>query len=490
MNFLPSFFVFIVTAYASFGINSFARSETLPVSSIVLSDSLKTIVQDSLSIDSLLHASNSEQVVTDTSFHDFGTEYNNFLDKADRAYKIGLFKRAIRLYREALIINPQSLYIKYRLKEIEQQRANQRNFIFYFNFDKPDILVKSITFFTLYFAVSLFVVLVVILIHRQQMQKDENRKQVLREKYQQYLVDYLFTTANENDKEILDEIKKISFSNYSRKLLIDQMIDLSINLTGDVKEKLRELYFSLELDKDSIKKAFSPKWHIKVKGFRELAFMNLHDANEEIIRCLLSNNDVLRMEAQLAMVRLNVEDPFGFLDHLDKPFTLWEQLTIYETIMFHNLQIPQFDRWLFSRNKSVVLFAIRMIDIFKQREAYHNLFWMLVNEDPEIRSETIKVIGNLKIKDALSHLKRLYKNETYENCLEIVRAMAKMPDQSVLNFFKLVIDKEDDVQLQIAATIAINNMGELGKRTLEKLMDSDYKNYKIIIKHVLDKRIS
>jgi hypothetical protein len=100
------------------------------------------------------------------------------------------------------------------------------------------------------------------------------------------------------------------------------------------------------------------------------------------------------------------------------------------------------------------------------------------------------VIGNLKIKDALSHLKRLYKNETYENCLEIVRAMAKMPDQSVLNFFKLVIDKEDDVQLQIAATIAINNMGELGKRTLEKLMDSDYKNYKIIIKHVLDKRIS
>jgi hypothetical protein len=218
--------------------------------------------------------------------------------------------------------------------------------------------------------------------------------------------------------------------------------------------------------------------------------MNIHDANDEIMRCLLSSNDVLRMESQLAMVRLNIENPFGFLDQLDKSFTLWEQLTVYETIMFHNLQIPQFDRWLFSRNKSVVIFAIRMIDIFKQREAYHNLFWMLVNEDVEIRKEVIKVIGNLKIKEALPHLKRLYKNETYENCLEIVRAMGKMADESVLNFFKLVLDKEEEVQLQIAATIAINNMGELGKKTLEKLMDSDYKNYQIIIKHVLDKRIS
>jgi hypothetical protein len=138
----------------------------------------------------------------------------------------------------------------------------------------------------------------------------------------------------------------------------------------------------------------------------------------------------------------------------------------------------------------VVQFAIYMIDIFKQREAYPNLFWLLVNDDTELRRMTIHTIGNLKIKEAMPHLKRLYKNETYENCLEIIRAISKMPDESVLNFLKLVIDKEDDVQLQIEAAMAIHNIGEAGKKSLQKLMDSDYKNYQIIIKHVLDKRIA
>jgi hypothetical protein len=314
------------------------------------------------------------------------------------------------------------------------------------------------------------------------------RKQKHREIYQGLLVDYLF--AQDNMDNIPVELKNISSSSFSRTIVIDQMIDLSINLMGTAKEKLRHLFLALNLHKDSIKKTYSRKWHIKIKGFRELAFMDITEANEQIIKCLGSKNEILRMESQLALVRLNHGDSFGFLDHLEKPFTIWEQLNVYETIMFHNLPIPQFDRWLYSKNRTIVLFALRMIDVFKQRDAYSTLFWLLVNEDPEIRNLTIHTIGNLKIKEALPHLKRLYKSENYVNCLAIIRAIGKMPDDSVLNFLKLVIDKEEDVQLQIDSTMAINNMGESGQLALEKLMQSDYKNYQIIIKHVLDKRIN
>jgi hypothetical protein len=334
----------------------------------------------------------------------------------------------------------------------------------------------------------MLVVLLFILFNRNLMKVIEQRKQALREQYQGQLVDYLFSTNNV--QVIPAEMGRIATSAFNRKILIDQMIDLSINLMGDAKDKLRMLFLALKLDKDSIKKAYNIKWHIKIKGFRELAFMNITEANNQIIRCLQSKNDILRMESQLALVRLNHTDSFGFLDHLEKPFTIWEQLTVYETIMFHNLPIPQFDRWLYSKNNTIVLFALRMIDIFKQRETYPTLFWLLVNEDPEIRILTIQTIGNLKIKEALPHLTRLYKNEIYPNCLAIVQAIGKMPDESVLNFLKLVIDKEEDVQLQIEAAMAINNMGIPGQQALEKLMQSDYKNYQIIIKHVLDKRIT
>ena len=64
-----------------------------------------------------------------------------------------------------------------------------------------------------------------------------------------------------------------------------------------------------------------------------------------------------------------------------------------------------------------------------------------------------------------------------------------MPDVSMMGFLKLVLDKEDDVQLQIEATKAIRNNGEEGVKALIKIMESEYKNYSIIIKHVLDKRI-
>jgi hypothetical protein len=413
-------------------------------------------------------------------------EYERLLDKADRAFTFGFLKRAEKFYNRAAQINPYSVYIKYRLQEIQKRTDSFGSFILYFNFDKPDLLIRSLIFFIIFCITSMLMVLVIILFNRGRMERIEHVKQILREKYQSLLVDYLFSS----DLTIAGELGRIANSSFNRKILIDQMIDLSINLTGDAKGKLRDLFLDLKLDKDSIRKAYSHKWHVKIKGFRELAFMNITDANDEIIRCLGSKNEILRMEAQLSLVRLNHDNPFDFLSHLEKPFTLWEQLTVYETITFHNLAIPQFEKWLYSKNKTVVLFALRMIDIFKQREAYQTLFWLLVNEDPEIRNMTIKTIGNLKIKESLPHLKRLYKSEIYPNYLAIVQAMSKMPDESVLNFLKLVIDKEEDVQLQVEAAVAINNMGHVGQQTLKKLMDSDYKNYQIIIKHVLDKRIN
>ena len=84
-------------------------------------------------------------------------------------------------------------------------------------------------------------------------------------------------------------------------------------------------------------------------------------------------------------------------------------------------------------------------------------------------------------------MKRMYKYQDYNNCLEIVKSMGKMPDTSMMGFLKLV-DKEDDVQLQIEATKAIENNGRRGS-TLVKVMKSEYKNYNIIVRHVLDRRI-
>ncbi|MGB8491815.1 MAG: HEAT repeat domain-containing protein [Bacteroidales bacterium] len=350
-------------------------------------------------------------------------------------------------------------------------------------FGKSFALVNALIITIMISIATMIILLGVILLNRARMEKEENLKQYLAETYQSMIIDYLFSDTRP------DQFRRIASDTYRRQALIDQMIDVSINLKGDAEEKLCGLYLYLGLDRDSIKRANDFRWHKKIKGFRELAFMNIKDANDAVYKALNSSNEILRMEAQIALVRLTDEDPFGFLFHLKRPFSLWEQITLHELIIQHDLPVPEFKKWLRATNPSVVMFALRMIKEFRQKNAEDEVRDTLDHPSPEVRRLAVQVAGDLEMRSTLESMKRMYKSQDYNTCIEIIRAMAKMPDVALMGFLRLVLDKEDDVQLQIEATKAIENNGEEGVRTLVKLMKSEYKNYNIIVRHVLDRRI-
>jgi hypothetical protein len=350
-------------------------------------------------------------------------------------------------------------------------------------FGKSVALVNALIFTIIASIVTMIALLIVILLNRTRMEKEARLRQYLLEQYQLLIIDYLF--GNEGP----EAFRKIASDRFRRQVLVDQMIDVSVNLKGDTQEKLMKLYRDLELDRDSIERARSRKWHLKVKGFRELAFMGIRDANDEMYRVLNSRNEILRMEAQIALVRLSDTDPFEFLSQMKRPFSLWEQITLHDLIIQHDIPIPEFQRWLSSPNPTVVMFALRMIREFKQKDSEPELRKVLLHRDPRVGKLAVEVAGDLDMRTTLDTMKRMYKYQDYNNCLEIVRSMGKMPDINMMGFLKLVLDKEDDVQLQIEAVKAIENMGEEGVKTLVKVMKSEYKNYNIIVRHVLDRRI-
>jgi hypothetical protein len=347
------------------------------------------------------------------------------------------------------------------------------------SFGLVNLLIAVIIFST----ATMIILLIFILMNRNRMEREERLKQYLMEKYQGLIIDYLFGETQPSQFEI------IASDEFGRQVLVDQMIDVSVNLKGDAEEKLQKLYIQLELDRDSVRKATSNQWHKKIKGFRELAFMNIRDANDAIYEALNSHNEILRMEAQIALVRLSDDNPFEFLHHLERPFSLWEQITLHELLVQHEMTVPDFRQWLGSPNETIVMFALRMVREFRQVEAEPDVVNALRHHDSRVRNLAISVSGILNFRTALEPMKRMYKNEDINNCLEILRSMGRMPDESMMSFLKLVLDKEDDVQLQIEATKAIENMGEEGVKALVKLMKSEYKNYSIIIRHVLDRRI-
>jgi len=374
---------------------------------------------------------------------------------------------------KASIIFPYASFIKGDGSWIKRIKYSEKSLLL------VDFLIAAI----LISIVTMIILLIIILLNRKSMEKEESVHQYLLEKYQSLIINYLFGSGTP------EEFRSIASDTYSRQVLIDQMIDVSINLKGKEIEKLFGLYRLLGLDKDSIKKAHSRQWHKKVKGIRELAYMNIKDANAVIYRALNSSNEILRMEAQIALVRLNEDNPFDFLSHLTTHFSLWEQITLHELIIHHNIPHPSFQMWLTSPNPTIVTFALRMIREFKQKESEESVVETLFHPDPSVRLLAVEVAGDLDMHSTLGTMKHMYKYQEYKICLEIIKSMGKMPDASMIGFLKLVLDKEDDVQLQIEATKAIRNNGEVGEKALIKIMESEYKNYSIIIKHVLDKRI-
>jgi hypothetical protein len=335
---------------------------------------------------------------------------------------------------------------------------------------------------------TMTVILVFVLILRTKRNRDSKKIFALKSDYQTSLINYLYEEANRETE--FEKIKQIATNAFCKNVLIEEMIDLSINLSGEPKRILRNLYISLGLHDDSIQKAYSSQWHIKIKGFRELAFMDIHDANVEIKKCLNSSNPILRMESQLALVRLNEEDPFHFLDYIKEHFTVWEQMNVYETIIYHNLPIPDFSRWLNSENKSIIIFSLRMIKLFKQDQCIPEILKLFEYPDEDVRNELYITMGAFPTIDVRKALKNQFLIESYENQLAIVKSLTKYGDKQDIEFYKRIIEEHEDVYIQIEAAKGIRKAGSTGKLELQKLVESDdYRNYQIIIKHVLDERL-
>ncbi len=356
-------------------------------------------------------------------------------------------------------------------------------------FDKSPLLVTILYIVILYSIVTLITLLIIILLNRKRLQREQILNEYLLERYQLLLMNYLFD--EEHQELAFLELNEVADNRVSRQVLINQMIDLSVNLKGEIKEEIQKLYLRLGLKRDSLEKAYSRKWHQNVKGFRELAFMNIREANDQILKCVNANNEILRMEAQIAMVRLADENPYEFLDVLEKPLSLLEQVTLHELQIQHDLKVPEFKQWFGSDNISVVMFSLEMVAWYKQRGAGKEILGLFEHEDDQVRNTSYKACGEIGLKMAFPAMIKRYPEEIFNNKLEILQAFSKVPDERYLKFLKSVLDTEEDVQLQIEATKAMENTGEPGISMLIKLMKSksEYKNYQIIIRHVLDGRI-
>lgn len=244
----------------------------------------------------------------------------------------------------------------------------------------------------------------------------------------------------------------------NRQFTINQLISTRKNLTGGAAMNISRLYEQLDLKKDSLAKFHDKRWYKKARGIYELYMMNEVDMKDKIAVYTNSENVNIRTEAQTALITFSGFDGLDFLDTLTYPLTDWQQLKILEQLKALTPQDMQgLLRWIRSENEYVVLFALRLAEIYYQLQVHDDVVHCLDHANDRIRHQAIITLARLANLSTTGILVQHYPKETSANKRVILQQLFKIGGDEELAFLQSELDNPDDLlKLESARAIARN----------------------------------
>jgi hypothetical protein len=335
---------------------------------------------------------------------------------------------------------------------------------------------------------------VTLFVHRIWSQFLQNRKNVLKEKYELLLTGIIFDEQDEffdsKKKKLLAYFRSNYLrSRFNKRVLRKELLALHRSFSGPSEEILKDVYLELKLHKEAMRQLQDTDWSEKADAVRELSQMQIGEAEKKILKLTSHENIVLRLEAQAAMLTLNTENPFGFLATAKIEISEWQQLNLEERAKRLELKrIPNFSQWYSLKNQSVVQFCVRMTAVYNQFESSEALVKLLHSKDDRVVKETVKAIGTMLIDDAISTLVQQYPKSSPEIQDEMIVSAGKIGGDEATLFLASVLN-EGSQEMALKAGIALRSIGYQAEDVFAKARLRKDETIDAIINHVMDERI-
>ncbi len=253
------------------------------------------------------------------------------------------------------------------------------------------------------------------------------------------------------------EIRELLKNDFNRKTVAEILLDLRKDVAGSAQKQLFELYKDLGLDKASYKKLRSWRWETISQGIRELTKMQVAESYSFITRFINDKRGTIRKQAEMAVVTLKPEGLNYFLDTTKHRISEWQQLKLMEVLANkENYVPPSFKVWLTSKNKYVVLFALRLIKHYDQNDANATIIELVKHKNNRIKREAIDCINSFHITDALETLKTVFWKCTPDIKIAILDAIGNIGKEADIDFLQLIENKEYSFSVRSKALAAIN----------------------------------
>jgi hypothetical protein len=281
--------------------------------------------------------------------------------------------------------------------------------------------------------------------------------------------------------ELLDEFEK----EVNRQIAIDQLINTKKNLIGDASENIIRLYKQLNLQFDSYSKMKSIIWHKKAKGIYELYMMGQEDMQAQIFRYTNNSNAYVRMEAQTAIIGFQGFKGLSFLGALTEPLIDWQQIKLLEQLkpLDPELYPAQLSSWIMSDNDYVVVFALKLAEIYQQYDAHDVAAERLASPNAKVRRQALITLANIPDEKTAALLVKHYASETPQNKAVILQSLSPIVTDGELPFLLQELNNEDNqVKLDVARVI-FKGYGN-GQEILNQKAEEVPEPYEAILKHV------
>lgn len=274
---------------------------------------------------------------------------------------------------------------------------------------------------------------------------------------------FLFHEKNAAISEQIDyvhlkmEMRSLLKNKFHQKVLTGILLELRMDLSGSSLARLFELYKDLDLHLVAYKKLRSWRWEIVSEGILELTKMEVAESYGFLTKFINDKRPTIRKQAEMAVVTLSPEGLDYFLDTTRFKISEWQQLKLLEVIRTREDYLPpSFKSWLTSKNKYVVLFALRLIKHFHQNDATASIIELVKHRNNQIKLEAIDCIRTFHMTLALETLKTIFWRCTAVVKIAILQAIGSLGTDKELEFLNLIEKKEANFTVRSKALSAIN----------------------------------
>ncbi len=210
------------------------------------------------------------------------------------------------------------------------------------------------------------------------------------------------------------------------------------------------------LQNDSISKIKSKKIPEKIHGMHELSKFRVTDGQHYILPQITHTNQLIRQEAQVALVMLSETAPLAFLEYEWHDLDDWHKLCLHYVLDQSNLKYTiQYHKWLVHQEASVVIFGIQLAVVFKHIESITLIRLLLDHENEKIKKNAIKAVAQMgDDQDSPTIIKILETSNKTPIQLACIEALAQIGSQEdLLPLLHLIDPNQVEITLKIFNTI-------------------------------------